>query len=126
MSAPTLTPGAVLSYSAGSTSADPFRFRDVRPAEGKFAALLQNFPQLGALLTGGRPPLVINAYPAPLPALSSCISVDSYCVRRPSGAPWNLPVRRAARPCSSPCPCWRSMLCWAFSRAIEATSPTPC
>jgi hypothetical protein len=73
-----LQPGSILSYSAGQTSLDPNRFRVVLPKPGKLEYLLQQFPRLAAPLALGTP-LVINAYPAPLTALRSCVVVDSYC-----------------------------------------------
>jgi len=72
-----LSPGDVLSYSAGSTQTGPEGFRKLRPRPGLLSAALERWPSLGAMLGSG-PPLVINAYPAAVGAGETGISVDTY------------------------------------------------
>jgi len=72
-----LNRGDVLSYSAGSTQTGPDGFRKLRPRPGLFSAALRRWPSLADALHG-RPPLLINAYPASVGAGSTGISVDTY------------------------------------------------
>ncbi|MCA9685271.1 MAG: hypothetical protein KC457_24035 [Myxococcales bacterium] len=72
-----LAPGDVISYSAGSTQTGPEGFRKLRSRPGLFQAALARWPDLAQALAG-RPPLVINAYPASIGIAGAGISVDTY------------------------------------------------
>ncbi|MCX4246786.1 hypothetical protein [Paraliomyxa miuraensis] len=75
--APVLEPGDVLSYSAGSTQMGPLGYRKVRQRPGLLGAAVARWPELGELVAA-RPPMIINAYPASIGAVSSGIAVDTY------------------------------------------------
>jgi hypothetical protein len=72
-----LRPGSVLSYSAGSTSTDPYGFRVVQPDSGRLGLILGHYPELLEFL-GARPPLVVNCYPATLGVLAGVVQLDTY------------------------------------------------
>ncbi|MCC9644013.1 hypothetical protein LOC71_17150 [Rhodopirellula sp. JC740] len=80
--------GKVLSYSAGSTSLDPYKFRvinDQQPS-GKMQRLAMVFPELASFFGDPSQSLVIDAYPAALGGMESMTRVITYlhpptCVR---------------------------------------------
>lgn len=72
-----LSPDAILSYSAGSGSRDPFGYRVVKPVDGLFSAIARYAPALiGQILKA--PPLVVQAYPATLSLGPIGPKVDTY------------------------------------------------
>lgn len=72
-----LSPGDVLSYSAGSTQTGPMGFRKVKPRASMLAAAGGRWPELIEAL-GDRPVLFINAYPATIGTIAAGITVDTY------------------------------------------------
>ncbi|MBX3739461.1 MAG: hypothetical protein KF712_00615 [Akkermansiaceae bacterium] len=72
-----LRPGDMLSFSAGTTKANPSKCRIVAAQPEKFTRLLGRFPEIGRML-GGNTPVIINAYPAPVGAIVQGIAIDSY------------------------------------------------
>lgn len=72
-----LEAGDVISYSAGSTQSGPMGFRKLRPRPGLLGAAIARWPELGEAL-GDRTPMLINAYPAAVGAMTGGISVDTY------------------------------------------------
>lgn len=77
-----LLPGDVLSYSAGSTRRTPDGYRVVRRSgqtltTNMLAAVATRWPEVLERLQG-RPPLVINAYPATLGDFAFGIAIDTY------------------------------------------------
>lgn len=70
--------GDILTYSAGSFSSDPDGFRIIG-AESNFSLkdIAERWPKLVEALNG-KPPLVINAYPAAIGNFEFGILVDSY------------------------------------------------
>lgn len=72
-----LLAGSILSYSAGSTSLDPYKFRIVNTEDDRLGDIVACFPQLRASLGYGTP-LVINCYPATLGIPSRATLVDTY------------------------------------------------
>lgn len=72
-----LGPGVMLSFSAGTTKANPGKCRIVTAQPEKFTRLLGHFPEIGMML-GGNTPMIINAYPAPMGPIGHGITIDSY------------------------------------------------
>lgn len=80
--------GKILSYSAGSTSLDPYKFRVIdsgKPAE-KMNQLVKLFPELTRFFLDPSRSLVVDAYPASLGGMESMTRVITYlhpptCIR---------------------------------------------
>jgi hypothetical protein len=80
--------GKILSYSAGSTSLDPYKFRVIdsgQPAE-KMQRLVSTFPTLQPFFADPSQSLVVDAYPASLGGMESLTRVITYlhpptCIR---------------------------------------------
>jgi hypothetical protein len=77
-----LRPGDVLSYSAGSTRRTPDGYRFVRrsgatSAPNMLLAVATRWPEVLERLQG-RPPLIVNAYPATLGEFVFGIAIDTY------------------------------------------------
>jgi hypothetical protein len=72
-----LKAGTALSYSAGRTDLNPYRFRVVGSGDTQFNRILIAFPELNAYVRAA-PPVIINAYPATLGQLPFGIFIDSY------------------------------------------------
>ncbi|WP_047817112.1 hypothetical protein [Rhodopirellula islandica] len=80
--------GKILSYSAGSTSLDPYKFRVIdsgQPAE-KMQRLVSTFPALQPFFVDPSQSLVVDAYPASLGGMESMTRVITYlhpptCIR---------------------------------------------
>ena len=73
-----LSPGDVLSYSAGSTQTGPEGFRKLVPGRRSMLdAAVARWPELGGFL-GERPVLFINCYPATIGTFTPGITVDTY------------------------------------------------
>ena len=71
-----LRPGDVLSFSAGTTDADPRRFRVLRRKGDLLGSAAARWPWVFEPLRG-RLPLLINAYPAPV-RFESGVLIDTY------------------------------------------------
>ncbi|WDQ18261.1 hypothetical protein [Rhodopirellula sp. P2] len=72
--------GKILSYSAGSTSLDPYKFRVIdsgQPAE-KMQRLVSTFPSLQPFFVDPSQSLVVDAYPASLGGMESMTRVITY------------------------------------------------
>jgi len=69
-------PNGVLSYSAGTSDLDPFRYRLVKDAGGKLGSVLLKFPELKTVFS--HQVIFINCYPAPLGIFSGFPVVDTY------------------------------------------------
>ena len=72
------TVDTTLTYSAGSRSRDPSKYRIVSPIEGLLSSIMQHAPDLIEIVEKA-PPLVIQAYPATLDARKVGPRLDTYC-----------------------------------------------
>lgn len=72
--------GKILSYSAGSTSRDPYKFRVIKEASPptKLRRLLETFDELTRFFVDPDSSLVIDGYPAALGGLDSMTRVVTY------------------------------------------------
>ncbi len=70
-------PNGILSYSAGSSDLDPYRFRKIGSADDRLALLMQRLPELREFVKT-RKPLVVNCYPASLGTFQDVPFVDTY------------------------------------------------
>ena len=80
--------GKILSYSAGSTSLDPFKFRviDAQKPTDKMSRLATIFPDLQPFFVDPSQSLVVDAYPAALGGMDAMTRVITYlhpptCIR---------------------------------------------
>jgi len=71
-----VTSGGIISYSAGSSSLDPYSFRIVEDGTSKIQAAIKLFPILSKYFQ--KTPVVINCYPATLGSFNSVIYLDTY------------------------------------------------
>lgn len=69
-------PNGLLSYSAGTTSLDPYGFRLVESGSGRIELAVDLFPELGKLLSSGV--ILISCYPASLGFFQQIPSIDTY------------------------------------------------
>lgn len=65
-----------ISYSAGSSSLDPYAFRFIKSAEDKIFTIISAFPQISSFFE--KKILVINCYPASLGDFSNTLYVNTY------------------------------------------------
>jgi hypothetical protein len=101
-SVPLLQGGDVLSYSAGSTQRGPTGFRHLRVAGvprpfDLLTPIAVRWPSLIELLNG-RPPIVINCYPASLGEFGFAVYVDTYLSERTSSRALQLAEREGIVP----------------------------
>ncbi|MCX7361236.1 MAG: thermostable hemolysin [Alphaproteobacteria bacterium] len=72
------TVDTTLTYSAGSRSRDPSKYRIVTPIEGLLSSIMQHAPDLIDIVEKA-PPLVIQVYPATLDVRKVGPRLDTYC-----------------------------------------------
>lgn len=72
--------GKILSYSAGSTSRDPYKFRVINQASPptKLRSLIETFDELAPFFANPNNALVVDGYPAALGGLDSMTRVVTY------------------------------------------------
>jgi len=116
-----LTPGDVISYSAGSTQTGPEGYRKLCGRVSLMAEAQRHWPELIEGL-GPRPALFVNAYPAALGGVAGGVVVDTYLSPRvlsralQLGQSANHPVVLAGQPL---------FLADALLRHVTARRPLP-
>lgn len=74
-----LEAGDVVCFSAGSSRSGPEGFRVLgRDDSGTWLSLVEILPELGGIIRGPKPPLIVSAYPATLGTFSFGVFCDTY------------------------------------------------